>query len=114
MEDVILRQLSGSRRGAYSRGELFEPEKRGIRSWLLTLDHKRIGVMYLWSVLMAFFLGGVFAMLIRLELLTPQKTIITADTYNQAFTLHGATMIFLFIIPAIPASLGNFRLTFAC
>ena len=85
-------------------------EKKGLRSWLFTLDHKRIGVMYLWSVLTAFFLGGVFAMLIRLELLTPQKTIMEADTYNQAFTLHGAIMTFLFIIPAIPASLGNFVL----
>jgi cytochrome c oxidase subunit 1 len=66
--------------------------------------------MYLWSVLTAFFLGGVFAMLIRLELLTPQRTIMGADTYNQAFTLHGAIMTFLFIIPAIPASLGNFVL----
>ncbi len=85
-------------------------EKRGLKSWLLTLDHKRIGVMYLWSVLIAFALGGFFAMVVRLELLTPQKTLIDADTYNQAFTLHGAIMIFLFIIPAIPASLGNFVL----
>jgi len=85
-------------------------EHRGWRSWVFTLDHKRIGVMYLWSVLLAFFLGGVFAMLVRLELLTPGKTIIDPDTYNRAFTLHGAIMIFLFIIPAIPASLGNFAL----
>jgi cytochrome c oxidase subunit 1 len=83
---------------------------QGFKSWIFTLDHKRIGIMYLWSVLISFLLGGVFAMLIRLELLTPQKTIMEADTYNQAFTLHGAIMIFLFIIPAIPAALGNFVL----
>jgi cytochrome c oxidase subunit 1 len=66
--------------------------------------------MYLWSVLLAFFLGGMFAMLIRMELLTPKQTIMDADAYNKAFTLHGAIMIFLFIIPAIPAALGNFVL----
>ena len=85
-------------------------ERRGFLSWAFTLDHKRIGVMYLWSVLIAFFLGGVFAMLLRLELLTPEETIMGADAYNQSFTLHGAIMIFLFIIPAIPAALGNFVL----
>ncbi len=82
----------------------------GLRSWLVTLDHKRIGVMYLISILFAFFLGGVFAMLIRTELLTPARTIVDANTYNQFFTLHGAIMIFLFIIPGIPAALGNFVL----
>ena len=85
-------------------------ETRGWKSWLFTLDHKRIGVMYLWSVLFAFFLGGVFALLVRLELLTPRETIMSAETYNRAFTLHGAIMTFLFIIPSIPAALGNFML----
>jgi len=84
--------------------------RRGLMSWLLTLDHKRIGIMYLVSILSAFFLGGVFALLLRTELLTPQRTIMDADTYNQMFTLHGAVMIFLFIIPGIPAALGNFVL----
>jgi len=83
---------------------------RGIRSWLFTLDHKRIGVMYLIAILSAFFLGGVFALLLRTELLTPGTTVISANTYNKAFTLHGAVMIFLFIIPGIPATLGNFVL----
>ncbi len=81
---------------------------KGISSWLLTLDHKRIGVMYLGSVLLAFFLGGVFALLLRLELLTPGRTIMGPETYNRVFTLHGAIMVFLFIIPSIPGSLGNF------
>lgn len=83
---------------------------KGIRSWLLTLDHKRIGIMYLISILTAFFAGGVFAVLLRLELLTPGRTIMGPDTYNRVFTLHGVIMVFLFIIPSIPAALGNFFL----
>ena len=84
---------------------------RGLRSWLLTLDHKRIGVMYLVSILSSFLLGGIFALLIRTKLLSPgTSALMTADQYNQSFTLHGAIMIFLFIIPGIPAALGNFVL----
>jgi cytochrome c oxidase subunit 1 len=82
----------------------------GLLSWLFTLDHKRIGVMYLIAILSSFFLGGVFALLLRTELWTPTQTVMTADTYNKMFTLHGAVMIFLFIIPGIPATLGNFVL----
>jgi cytochrome c oxidase subunit 1 len=82
----------------------------GLRSWLLTLDHKRIGVMFLVAVTIAFFLGGVFALLIRLELLTPGPTLMDAMTYNRLFTLHGVVMIFLFMIPAIPSGFGNFLL----
>ena len=82
----------------------------GLKSWLTTLDHKRIGVLYLISVLTSFFLGGLFAILVRTELLTPGHTIMNADSYNQSFTLHGAIMIFLFIIPSIPAAFGNFVL----
>jgi cytochrome c oxidase subunit 1 len=82
----------------------------GIRSWIFTLDHKRIGILYLVSVLAAFLAGGIEAMLLRTELLTPEQTIMAADTYNRTFTLHGAIMVFLFMIPAIPASLGNFVL----
>jgi cytochrome c oxidase subunit 1 len=80
---------------------------KGILSWIFTLDHKRIGVMYLCSVLSAFALGGFFALLVRTELLTPGRTIMDHDTYNQMFTLHGAIMVFLVIIPGIPAALGN-------
>jgi cytochrome c oxidase subunit 1 len=83
---------------------------KGFLSWILTLDHKRIGVMYLFSVMTAFALGGLFALLIRTELLTPGKTIVDHDTYNQLFTLHGAVMVFLVIIPGIPAALGNIAL----
>lgn len=84
--------------------------ERGILSWLLTKDHKRIGLMYLVSILFFFMVGGILALLVRLELLTPSGDLISADMYNKAFTLHGAIMIFLFIIPSIPASLGNFFL----
>src|SRR3972149_6599000 len=83
---------------------------RGIKSWLFTLDHKLIGLMFLIAIMFFFFVGGVLAMLIRLELFGPGKTIMEAHTYNQMFTLHGAIMIFLFIIPVIPAALGNFVL----
>jgi cytochrome c oxidase subunit 1 len=93
-----------------SGGTNYLNAKKGILSWLLTVDHKRIGIMYLASILTAFALGGFFALLVRLELLTPGKTIMTPEQYNQAFTLHGAIMTFLFIIPSIPGSLGNFIL----
>jgi cytochrome c oxidase subunit 1 len=83
---------------------------KGFLSWLLTLDHKRIGVMYTVSVLLSFLVGGIFALLVRTELLTPGRTFIDADTYNHFFTLHGAVMVFLVIIPSIPAALGNFVL----
>src|SRR5271163_2938434 len=87
----------------------------GVWSWMSTVDHKRIGVMYLVAVTSAFFLGGIFALLVRLTLLTPShklfgKVLIDADTYNRVFTLHGAIMVFLFIIPSVPASLANFVL----
>jgi cytochrome c oxidase subunit 1 len=80
----------------------------GIRSWLFTTDHKRIALLYLATVTAYFFLGGFFALLIRLELLTPPGDLVTADTYNKLFTMHGITMVWWFIIPSIPAVLGNF------
>ncbi len=82
----------------------------GVRSWLLTRDHKRIAIMYLVLTTSAFALGGIFAMLIRIELLTPGPTIMSALTYNRMFTLHGVIMIFLFMVPAIPGIFGNFFL----
>lgn len=83
---------------------------RGVLSWMFTLDHKRIGVMYLIGVSAAFFLGGIFALILRSELFTPNKMFLTEHQYNQMFTLHGAVMVFAFIIPSIPGSLGNFVL----
>lgn len=83
---------------------------RGLKSWLLTLDHKRIGLLYLISIALFFVVGGILALLVRLELFAPGQTIMSAETYNHVFTLHGAIMIFLFLIPAAPAVLGNFAL----
>jgi cytochrome c oxidase subunit 1 len=80
----------------------------GIRSWLLTTDHKRIALLYLASITFFFFIGGFFALLIRLELLTPAGDLVQADTYNKLFSMHGQVMIFFFLIPSIPAVLGNF------
>ncbi len=80
----------------------------GVKSWLLTVDHKRIALLYLGSITLFFFLGGFFAVLVRLELLTPPGDLMHSDTYNKMFTLHGVVMVFLFLIPAIPATLGNF------
>src|SRR5947209_4406258 len=83
-------------------------QEYGIRSWLLTTDHKRIALLYLLSITLFFFIGGFFALLIRLELLTPAGDLLTADMYNKAFTMHGQIMVFFFLIPSIPAVLGNF------
>ncbi len=80
----------------------------GIGSWLLTTDHKRIALLYLISITFFFFIGGFFALLIRLELLTPAGDLVQADTYNKLFTMHGQVMVFFFLIPSIPAVLGNF------
>jgi cytochrome c oxidase subunit 1 len=82
----------------------------GALSWLLTKDHKRIGILYMLSVTMMFFIGGFFAVVMRLDLLTPEADLMTSDTYNKFFTMHGVVMIFFFLIPAIPAILGNFVL----
>src|SRR6185295_6810156 len=90
-------------------------ETSGIWSWMTTVDHKRLGIMYLVGVLSAFLIGGIFALLIRLSLLTPSHTLfgkqlLTAEAYNKVFTLHGVIMVFLFIIPSVPAAFGNFVL----
>ncbi len=80
----------------------------GLKSWLLTKDHKRIAVLYLISISIFFFLGSLFAVGIRLELTTPQGDLFQPDTYNKFFTLHGVIMVFFFLIPSVPAVLGNF------
>jgi len=97
--------------------------EKGFKSWFWTLDHKRLGLMYMWSVIAAFILGGIFALLVRMELMQPNmgieenaalygwsKELGPANLYNHFFTLHGAIMVFLVIIPGIPAALGNFAL----
>lgn len=80
----------------------------GLKSWLLTLDHKRIAILYLISISVFFFIGGFAALIVRLNLLTPYSTLVRPEIYNRMFTLHGVAMIFFFLIPAIPAVLGNF------
>jgi len=84
--------------------------KGGWMAWAFTLDHKRIGVLYLVAVLASFFVAGMIALGFRTELLTPNQLMMDEKAYNQMFTLHGAIMVFLFIIPSIPAALGNFVL----
>ncbi|HEY5675713.1 MAG TPA: cbb3-type cytochrome c oxidase subunit I, partial [Myxococcales bacterium] len=81
-----------------------------VMSWLNTRDHKRIAVMFLVSVIFFFFIGGVFALMIRIKLLQPGPFFVDAISYNRMFTLHGVVMIFLFLIPAIPSAFGNFVL----
>src|SRR3954471_22396034 len=79
-----------------------------IKSWLLTVDHKRIAVLYMLGVTFFFIIGGAAAVLMRLELMTPAGDLVQAETYNKLFTMHGVMMVCLFLIPAIPAVLGNF------
>ncbi len=101
---------------ANEMGHSEEPQKNylnashTVKSWLLTLDHKRIGLLYLFSISIFFAIGGIYASLIRLELITPQGDLMSAETYNRVFTMHGVMMIFFFLIPSIPATLGNFLL----
>ena len=84
--------------------------EKGLWSWLTTIDHKRIGLMYLMFLIPFFFIGGIAALLMRTELAGHGKTIMEPHTYNILFTLHGVIMIFLFIVPGIPAVMGNFLL----
>jgi cytochrome c oxidase subunit 1 len=83
---------------------------KGLASWLTTTDHKRIALMYFYGIISFFIAGALLGLLIRLELILPGKTIMGPQTYNQVFTLHGVIMIFLFIIPGMPAIFGNFAL----
>jgi len=84
--------------------------RRGIAAWVLSTDHKRIGILYLTSLLTFFVVGALIGVLMRLELIAPGETLVSARVYNSMFTLHGMIMIFLFIIPGIPAAFGNFFL----
>jgi len=88
----------------------FLDEERTIRSWVFTLDHKRIGVLFLGGRMLALLLGGTFAMILSLEHLTPGRTIVGALTYNRLFTLHGVIMVWMFMIPSIPSGFGNILL----
>jgi cytochrome c oxidase subunit 1 len=96
--------------GHSASGKNYLNETTGIKSWLTTLDHKRIGIMYLFTVLAFFLVGGIMALLLRGELFASGKTLFDAQTYNEVLTYHGAIMVFMVIIPAIPNILGNFFL----
>jgi cytochrome c oxidase subunit 1 len=111
MAAVDIPALGGHEADAHGDGNApYLTANRGIMSWVYTVDHKRIGLMYLAMVCTAFLAGGIFALLVRLELFSRGKTIVDAETYNRFFTLHGSIMVFLFIIPSVPAALGNFFL----
>jgi len=83
---------------------------QGIGSWLLTTDHKRIALLYMATLIAFFCIGGTAAALIRLELVTPGPMLFSDDTYNRLFTLHGTVMVWFFLVPSIPNTLGNFLL----
>ena len=105
----------GSRSGVATPTSTY-PEKNyltnetTVQSWLLTTDHKRIGILYMISITLFFFIGGAAASLMRLELTTPRGDLLRSDLYNRMFTLHGIVMVFFFMVPSIPAVLGNFFL----
>jgi cytochrome c oxidase subunit 1 len=118
MSTTTADKAAGGHAGAHEAEADYLRAKRGIMSWLITLDHKRIGLMYLVSVFVFFGVAGFLALAVRLELFTPEANLLAegagpalqADLYNKFFTLHGAIMVFLFIIPSVPAALGNFIL----
>jgi cytochrome c oxidase subunit 1 len=95
---------------AYATPETYLNTRYTVKSWLLTRDHKRIAILYMISVTFFFFIGGAAATTMRLQLLTPRNTLVTAETYNKLFTMHGVMMVFFFLIPSIPAIMGNFLL----
>jgi len=81
----------------------------GVKSWLLTVDHKRIALLYLGSITFMFLVGGVAAVLMRIHLIEPAGALVQPETYNKLFSAHGIIMVFFFLVPSIPATLGNFR-----
>ncbi len=99
---------AGVLRGAPDTGSYLS--ESSVKSWLTTTDHKRIAILYAFSITLFFFLGGVAATIIRLELFTPNGDIVSADGYNRLFTLHGIVMVWFFLVPSIPTTFGNFLL----
>ncbi len=102
--------MSTEKTALSSRGFFENKTQKGIASWIFTTDHKRIALLYFYSIAIFFLTAVVLGILMKLELIAPGKTIMEANTYNKTFTLHGVIMIFLFIIPGIPAVFGNFVL----
>jgi cytochrome c oxidase subunit 1 len=89
-------------------GDSYLTDGHTLRSWLLTTDHKRIAILYLGSITVFFFIGGIAAALVRLNLIVPQGLLGSAETYNRLFTMHGVVMVWFFLVPAVPVTLGNF------
>jgi cytochrome c oxidase subunit 1 len=106
--EVVTTNAEGAVPGNGLDRENYINAKHGIWSWLLTTDHKRIAILYLITITLMFFLGGAFAAGVRLELMTPKGDLVDSDAYNKLFTMHGIVMVFFFLIPSIPAVLGNF------
>ena len=88
----------------------YQGKYKGIFAWILSTDHKRIGLLYLYTIMSFFLVGAILGLLMKFELLAPGKTIIEAQSYNVFFTLHGVIMIFVVVIPGLPAVFGNFFL----
>jgi cytochrome c oxidase subunit I len=111
MSSVAEATLDGSTAGkAAARTPSYLDDGHSLRSWLTTTDHKRIAILYAISITVFFFIGGLAATLIRLELATPAGDLVSHDTYNKLFTAHGVIMVWLFLIPSIPSVFGNFLL----
>ena len=91
-------------------GESYLDEGHTIMSWLTTTDHKRIAILYALSITVFFFIGGIAIGLVRLELVSPNGLFLTSDEYNRLFTMHGIIMVWFFLVPSIPATMGNFVL----
>src|SRR5881394_4139722 len=83
-------------------------EQQTLRSWLFTTDHKRVALLFFASITFFFFIGGFAATLIRLHLVTPEGNLLQPDIYNRMFTMHGIVMVWFFLIPSIPTTMGNF------
>ncbi len=107
MSTTVIAEMPGHEIPAESRVNYLNASY-GVKSWLLTTDHKRIALLYLGSITLMFFVGGLFAVLMRLHLIEPQGALVEPETYNKLFTMHGIIMVFFFLVPSIPATLGNF------
>ena len=107
MSTAVIPDMPGQEIPAESRVNYLNASY-GMKSWLLTTDHKRIALLYLGSITLMFFVGGMSAVLMRLHLIEPQGALVEPETYNKLFTIHGVIMVFFFLVPSIPATLGNF------
>ena len=105
---AYIKSLAARGRLRHDDGRNYLTEDNSLRSWFFTTDHKRVAVLYFAGITLFFFIGGAAATVIRLELVTPQGDLVTADVYNRLFTIHGVVMVWFFLIPSIPNTLGNF------